>query len=213
MFRYHKIVDDQRAHIWTLRAVIVLQLGVISALWYGWHSAPKDILIHIPPDLRAGAVQGIDEVPDYNVYVFAHYIFQQLNRWPDDGAVDFGQRIFALSAYLTPRYRNQLITQYEKRGKGGELNERVRAIQPLPGRGYQEGRVTVISKDSWLVSLDMELIETVRGMTVKNPLIRYPLKVIRYDVDPELNPWGLALDGYGETPQRLDRADQDTTDS
>ena len=46
--------------------------------------------------------------------------------------------------------------------------------------------------------LDMELIETVRGMTVKNPIIRYPLRVVRYAVDPELNPWGLALDGWAK---------------
>lgn len=208
MFRYQKLADDQRAHIGTLRGVIGLQLLVIGGLWYGWENAPQHITVHIPPDLRAGVAQGIQAIPDYNVYVFAHYIFQQLHRWPENGAVDFGQRLYALSAYLTPAYRSQLLATLEARGQGGELAERVRALQLLPGHGYDPSRVRILSPDTWIVQLDLELIETVRGLTVKNPLIRYPLRVVRYAVDPERNPWGLALDGYGEPPQRINLAEE-----
>ena len=208
MFRYQKLADDQRAHIYTLRGVVGLQLLVIGGLWYGWQSAPHAITVHIPPDLRAGATQGINEIPDYNVYVFAHYIFQQLHRWPEDGAVDFGQRIYALSAYLTPAYRIQLLATLHARGQEGELAERVRAMQLVPGHGYEESRVQVLDQDAWIVRLDLELIETVRGLTVKNPLIRYPLRVVRYAVDPEHNPWGLALAGYGDPPTRINLAEE-----
>ena len=188
MFRYQKLADDQRAHISTLRSVIGLQLLVIGGLWYGWHRAPQDLTVHIPPDLRSGATQGLHVIPDYNVYVFAQYIFQQLHRWPENGAVDFGQRIYALSAYLTPAYREQLLATLQARGQEGELAERVRALQMIPGHGYTESRVQILNDKTWIVMLDMELIETVRGLTVKNPLIRYPLRVVRYDVDPERNP-------------------------
>ena len=35
-------------------------------------------------------------------------------------------------------------------------------------------------------------------------LVRYPLQVVLMDVDPEHNPWGLALDGYGsDEPMQL----------
>jgi len=45
-------------------------------------------------------------------------------------------------------------------------------------------------------------------MTVKRTRIRYPLRVVRYAVDPEANPWGLALDGFGaDGPRRLTDAD------
>ena len=38
--------------------------------------------------------------------------------------------------------------------------------------------------------------------------IRYPLRVLRYAVDAEANPWGLALDGFAaEGPQRLAASD------
>jgi hypothetical protein len=36
------------------------------------------------------------------------------------------------------------------------------------------------------------------------------LRVVRLSVDPETNPWGLALDGYGATgPRRLSEAELD----
>jgi len=41
-------------------------------------------------------------------------------------------------------------------------------------------------------------------MTVKRTAIRYPLRVVSLAVDPEANPWGLALDGFAsEGPRRL----------
>jgi integrating conjugative element protein (TIGR03746 family) len=79
----------------------------------------------------------------------------------------------------------------------------VRALQLVPGHGFEESKVVLTGEDSWTVTLDMELIETAYGMTVKNPVIRYPLRVVRYEVDPELNPWGLALDGYSGRPERV----------
>ena len=56
----------------------------------------------------------------------------------------------------------------------------------------------------WVVWLDLDLFESVKGMTVKHTAIRYPLRVVRHAVDLEANPWGLALDGFaGEGPRRL----------
>ena len=44
----------------------------------------------------------------------------------------------------------------------------------------------------------------VKGMTVKKTTIRYPLRVVRFSIDPESNPWGLALDGFAASgPRRL----------
>jgi hypothetical protein len=36
--------------------------------------------------------------------------------------------------------------------------------------------------------------------------VRYALKVVRSDVDPEHNPFGLALDCYARAPQRIESA-------
>ncbi len=204
MQRYRYEIDNVRSHLRSLWVVIGLLLTIIVALWIGWMRMPGTITVHIPPDLRSGAVMALDEVPPANVYAFAFYIFQQLNRWPDDGAEDYGKAIFRIAAYLTPSFREQLIADMEAKGKQGQLAYRVRSLQAIPGQVYEERRVDVLSKESWVVWLDLELRESVKGLTVKKTTIRYPLRVLRYAVDAEANPWGLALDGFAaEGPQRL----------
>lgn len=204
MQRYRYEIDNVRSHLRSLWAVIGLQLVVILALWIGWMRMPSTITVHIPPDLRSGARLALDEVPPPNVYSFAYYIFQQLNRWPSNGAEDYGRAIFHIAPYLTDAYRNTLVTDMDDRGKRGELAHRTRSLQALPGVGYSEERVDVLSADAWVVWLDLELQESVKGMTIKKTRIRYPLRVVRLAIDPEANPWGLALDGFaGSGPERL----------
>ncbi|MEX2257647.1 MAG: TIGR03746 family integrating conjugative element protein, partial [Woeseia sp.] len=159
----------------------------------------------VPPDLRSGATLRVDEVPAPNVYAFAFTIFQQLNRWPVNGAEDYGKAIFRIAPYLTPAFRQALIADLETKGKQGELAHRVRGLQAIPGRGYEERRVEVLSDDAWVVWLDLELSESVQGVAVKQTYIRYPLRIVRYAVDTQANPWALALDGYAaDGPQRID---------
>jgi len=204
MQRYRYEIDNVRSHLRSLWAVIGLQLMVILALWIGWMRMPSNITVHIPPDLRSGAVMALHEVPAANVYAFAFYIFQQLNRWPDDGAEDYGKAIYRIAPYLTPEFRNKLIADMETKGKQGELAHRVRSLQAIPDYGYEERRVDILSKDVWVVWLDLELTESVKGMMIKQTTIRYPLRVVRYPVDAEANPWGLALDGFAaDGPKRL----------
>jgi integrating conjugative element protein (TIGR03746 family) len=204
MRRYRHEIDNVRAHLRTLWAVIGLEMLVILALWLGWSRAPTELTVHVPPDLRSGAVLAVDQVPPANVYAFAYYIFQQLNRWPEDGARDYGKAIFRVSPYVTPKYRAELIADLELKGRQGELAYRVRGVQEMPGHGYEERRVDILKDGVWVVWLDLDLYESVKGMTVKKTAIRSPLRVVRYAVDLEANPWGLALDGFAaHGPRRL----------
>lgn len=204
MQRYRYEIDNVRSHLRSLWAVIAVQLVVILALWVGWMRMPSTLTVHVPPDLRSGARLRLAEVPPPNVYSFAYYIFQQLNRWPSNGAEDYGRAIFRIAPYLTDAYRNTLLSDLDLRGKRGELAHRTRSLQSLPGTAFEETRVEILSADAWVVWLDLELEESVRGMTIKRTAIRYPLRVVRLAVDPETNPWGLALDGFaGAGPERL----------
>ncbi len=208
MSRYRFAIDNVQAHLRSLWLIIGLQMVVIAALCYGWSRAPEHLTVHIPPDLRSGAVQYHTEVPAASVYAFAFYLFQQLNRWPEDGSRDYGRAIFRIAPYVTPRYRAELLANLDEKGRRGELAYRVRALQGIPGLGYAENRVDILDSQTWQVWLDLELLESVKGMTVKRTRIRYPLRVVRYAVDPETNPWGLALDGFGaDGPRRLTDAD------
>lgn len=188
----------------------VIALGIVST-WFAWRQ-PKSVDVHLAPDVRAGDTvrvsDGRSPVPSPNVYGFAYYIWQQVNRWQTDGAQDYGQQIFNMQYYLTPRCQAQLQADMELRQGKGELRRRTRQISEIPGFPYSENRVLSDGPDAWTVLLDMQVTETFGGQSVKEIFIRYPLRVVRFDVDRERNPWHLALDCFGANrPARLNPAD------
>ncbi|MFG0410050.1 PFL_4703 family integrating conjugative element protein [Pseudomonas sp. FYR_11] len=206
MSRFKNEVLHLQAHVRTLRmglgALFLLALGLSA----GWWNAPRDLTLHIPPDLRSGSTRKWWDVPPESVYAFSFYIFQQLNRWPTDGEQDYDRNLQALSAYLTPSCKAFLQQDYDYRRSTGELRERVRGVYEIPGRGYGDdptGRVKTISRDDWRVTLDLSADEYYGAEQVKRALVRYSLKVVRLDIDPERNPFGLALDCYSQAPQRI----------
>jgi integrating conjugative element protein (TIGR03746 family) len=206
MSRFKNEVAHLQAHIRTLRLGVGALFVLTLVLGFGWWQAPRDLTVHVPPDLRSGSVRKWWDVPPESVYAFAFYIFQQLNRWPSNGEEDYTRNIHALSAYLTPSCQHVLRLDYEQRRRTGELRQRVRGIYEIPGRGYGDNptqRVRVVSNHDWVVTLDISADEYHGTEQVKRALVRYPLKVVRLDIDPERNPFGLALDCYDGTPQRI----------
>lgn len=204
MSRFKNEVRHLLSHVRTLRVVIGVMLLLILLLGVGWLRAPQTLTIHVLPDLRSGSTRLWWDVPPESVYTFGFYVFQQLNRWPVDGEADYTRNIHALSAYLTPACRAFLESDYRIRRDSGELRRRVRGIYEIPGRGYgDDPTVRVVSRDQWLVTLDVAADEYFGAEQVKRALVRYPLKVVRMDVDPEKNPFGLALDCYDGAPQRI----------
>lgn len=209
MSRFKNEVAHLESHVRTLRWGSAA-LGALAALLaLGWWSAPRDLTIHVPPDLRSGSVRKWWDVPPESVYAFAFYIFQQLHRWPGNGEEDYARNIHALSAYLTPSCQSFLQQDFALRKDSGELHQRVRGIYEIPGRGYgdaPEFRVRTLSDRAWVVTLDVSADEYYGAEQVKRALVRYPLKVVRLDVDPEKNPYGLALDCFEHPPERIESA-------
>ncbi len=68
--------------------------------------------------------------------------------------------------------------------------------------------MTVRNRDNWVVRLDLVADEYYHAEPVKRALVRYPLKVVRWEGDAERNPFGLALDCYDGMPQRLEAMPQ-----
>lgn len=206
MSRYDNLVHSKESTIrLLLGAVGVLILLLVISL-IGWSRAPSAITLHYPPDISTGAMQSLGKVPKANVYSFAFYIFQQLNRWPNDGQTDYFERIHSLKNYLTPACFEERLADHTARDRNNELVGRSRAVWKIPGRGYSAQRVRTESEDNWVVGLDLHVQETYRGERVKDRVIHFPIKVVRYGVDPELNPWGLALDCYAQVPRQIEMA-------
>ncbi len=198
MSRYRHEIDNARAHVTSLWLVIMLLAGFLAYAFHGWSQAPNDITVHIPPDLSSGTSMRVGDVPAPNAYAFAFYIWQQLNRWPKDGAKDYASNLYRFAAYVTPAFRADLLRDMQRRGHQGELSSRVRALFEDPGAMYEESRVKPVADGVWTVTIDAVIEESVSGMEVKKNRVRYPLRVIRYDVDRDRNPWGLALDGFAD---------------
>tara|TARA_B100001245_G_scaffold228189_1_gene205256 strand:+ start:351 stop:1019 length:669 start_codon:yes stop_codon:yes gene_type:complete len=208
MARLKKALDGRDSHILTLRILIgILAIALLYSI-AGWKSAPEHIKIDIPPDLRSGSTRGIQERHPFNVYAFGYYIFQQMNNWPVEGIEDYKKQINRLSCYITPRFKGELERDYEQRLKRHELN-RTRALQEMPERPYTDKRVYVESGDSWVAFYDVNIKETFRSEIVKDIFVRYPVRIVRWDVDPECNLWGLALDGFYKNPKRLEGNQQE----
>ncbi len=212
MSRYRHEIDNARAHVTSLWLVIMLLAGALAYAFHGWSNAPEDITVHIPPDLSSGAAMPVGHIPAPNLYAFAFYMWQQLNRWPKDGAKDYAGNLYRLSAYITPAFRADLLRDMERRGRQGELSSRVRALFEVPGAMYEQSRVKPVGDGVWTVALEAIIEESVAGMAVKKTRVRYPLRVIRYDVDRERNPWGMALDGFAEGgPVKIDTMEEKDT--
>ena len=161
----------------------------------------------MPPDLRSGSTRKWWDVPPESVYAFTFYIWQQAQRWPTNGEQDYPRNLHALSAYFTPSCRAFLQQDYEFRRSNGELRQRVRGIYEIPGRGYGDdpaARVRAVSANDWIVTLDVSADEYLGAEQVKRALVRYALKVVRMDIDPERNPFGLVLDCYARAPERIE---------
>ena len=203
MSKFKNALSQGEAHRTTLFGSLLFSWVVCLVFIALYIDAKEEQLFRIPPDLRQGTVMRANDIAPPVIYGYAFYILQQLNHWPDDGEKNFPEKIYYLQAYLTPGFRETLLSEMEKKSRNGELKSRVRNIQEVWGRGYTEDRVQIESEDSWIVWVDVEISETIHGRPVKNVYVQYPMRIVRYDVDPESNPWGLAISGYEGEPFKL----------
>ncbi|WP_349571094.1 PFL_4703 family integrating conjugative element protein [Azotobacter salinestris] len=195
-----------QAHIKTLRVACLALLVIVAGLWIGWFRSPSDLTIHVPPDLRSGSVRKWWDIPPANIYAFGLYIFQQINRWPSDGEQNYADNIVRYSNYLTPACQVFLEGDMTNRRETGQLRKRIRGVYEIQGRGYSDDaafRVQTLGQDAWVVNLDMAADEYYGGERVKRAFVRFPVRVLRQDVDPEKNPFGLLLDCYQGAPLRI----------
>jgi integrating conjugative element protein (TIGR03746 family) len=204
MSEYNNQLAAKDDTIKVLKQALMIMSVFIMALLIAVIVMPKRITVHIPPDLSGAVTTGITDIPDPSVYTFAFYIFQQLNRWPVNGGEDYEQRIHNLKNYMTPACFQNRLDDLDKKRRERELNERERAIWEIAGRGYGQHRVIKESDSSWLVSMVVELRVTLLGELVKDRLVNYPVRFVRYRVDYELNPFQLALDCFSGIPRVIE---------
>ncbi|MEZ9997904.1 PFL_4703 family integrating conjugative element protein [Vibrio sp. 10N.261.46.A3] len=204
-------LSGRDAHIRSLRVALVCVTSVALFSLWGWHQAGEGIIVHTPPDLTSGTSKPWWEVPKPNVYSFGVQIFTQINRWANEGAVDYEQNLHQYRAYLTPQCFSTLQQDLSQKRTRGELSGRERSLSQIPSLGFDEQRVISKGRDAWVVNADLELKEYVSNELVKHNIIRWPLKVVRYDIDRNANPWGLALDCFDSAPKTVQFANKEAS--
>lgn len=98
-----------------------------------------------------------------------------------------------------------MLEDYNNRIDQGEVQDRLRNLQGETSTAFDPATVQYLGHDTWIVRLTMRLTEymNTNGNLVKDVTVNYALRVVRYEGDAKANPWGLALDGFVATPQRV----------
>jgi integrating conjugative element protein (TIGR03746 family) len=191
-------ISSRDSHIWSLRIALVLSFGMIAALIGVIMSRQNHFTISIPPDLSQGALVKPGEFQKPTAYVFAMHIWRELNDWKISGKKDYPARIKVYECYVTPSFHRWLLSNVDQKEKEGELDRARRTTLVSP---YRESLVTNLGANTFSVTLDINLIEDIKGREVKNIAIRYPLRVV-----PDYrtcNRFGMSLDGFAAEPTRI----------
>ena len=200
MPRYLHADSNLQSHIKSLRVICgALTVSLVIAL-FGWHHSTRVQRVSLPPDLRYGSQILLNQIHPWEVYNFAGYIWQQLNRCPNDCLSDYPQNLDRLSSFITPTFKAWL--RHDAENRSTEFHQRTRFVLPLADADFNSS-VTQDDSNSWTVVMDVELHEDIGGVPVKNVQIRYYLRVVSRNIDPEFNPWGLFLDTMPRMPERI----------
>ena len=189
-----------------MKKSIILLFFVTIFLVIGWHYSQSEIAIHIPPDIPTnGLTIKADSYPKSTIFSFVFYVWQSINDWSEDGETDYSKNIDKYSAYLTPDFKRVLLNDRNERLNNGELQSRIRNMQGLNGELFDPKNVTYLGNGVWLVHLMVRLTERMNdnGKMVKDTGISYTFRVVRSEEDADHNQWGLALDGYAASPDRV----------
>ncbi len=194
--------EDADAQLIQLQKNVMILLFIVCLVCsVGWITSPSRLTIYVPPDIQNGATMKIGTVPAPLIYSFAYEAWQEMNYWPVDGENDYKKNIDNYIPYLTPRFKSELLQEYSELKSSGQL-QRIRYLQGLSGAAYDAANVKQLSSNTWEVDLAMRLTEYKNNQPVKDVEIIYPLKVIRTNVSPRNNPYGLAIAGFMSEPQR-----------
>lgn len=199
-------LEQARRHIHSLWGVVLLLVVMDALVTCGWLHAQSKIKITVPPHIpRSGLTLTQNAVPKTTVYSFAYYVWQSINYWHHDGLNDYKTQITRFSPFLTPHFKVKLVQNYNYLLNEGELQDRIRLMQGVSGSEYSPKDVVYIGHDTWIVRLTMRLTEMVNSnaKVVKDVEMHYALKVVRYDVDTQANPWGLGIAGFAHSPRRI----------
>ena len=198
--RYAYADANQLSQIRWLRVTILGLLVTLALTLIGWMQAARTQRLSLPPLLEYGAVITSNEIQPWEVYNYAGYVWQALNRCAQDCAEELPRRQLELRALITADFAAAL--SQDRAARRAELAGRERYLIPVPTTWTNE-LVNHVAPSRWIVQLDMIAVERIGTTEVKRVPIRYRLVVVAQDIDPVYNPWGLFLHQHASPPVRI----------
>ncbi|MET1256948.1 PFL_4703 family integrating conjugative element protein [Aliikangiella maris] len=184
--------------------IVIMLVGLAILQNRSIDLARKELTIRFESDLRSGTVRKAWEIPNVFVYGFALTIVQKINNWQKDGGDDYQANLNMLQNYITPHCREFLSKDIKKKNSTGQLRNRLRIIQEMSGVGFHEDNsVRMVKRGEWNVDLSLNLKEFINNKVVKHRDVFWPVRIVEFNIDPEKNRQGLALDCYYKKPQIL----------
>ena len=200
---FKKTKAENEKHIRYRNRLIVALLALNALQTFGWMAVQRDITVRYPPDLRTATSRKVGDIEPSEIYAFAGHVFTYLNTWQENGGRDYPAQRKRLRAFLTQTYQKEILADIESLKGVGEIQNRIRYIQPLPMDFYDDSKVEILSKSSWIVTRHYRIKEYLSGELVKDVPMTFKIKVTTYNVPHEYNPWQLALNGFAEPPKRI----------
>jgi integrating conjugative element protein (TIGR03746 family) len=175
------------------RIIIGLLVALALALW-GWYNAGREITVYYPPNITLSTVMKAGAIPEETVYSFVPLVLQQLFLWEKNGEEDYANNRARWRAMLTERYQRTILDEINQGKQRGTMRGVTRRMQVLPTSVYNDDSVQIVG-NSWLVWLDVEVTDAVNKVPINTSVRRLGVRVVRYDVNRDANPWQLAIDG------------------
>ncbi len=181
-------------------------LGILAIALWGWQNSQASIVVDVRPGIQQRQTVTPGQMPAENVFNFALTLLQQLYRWETNGETEYAANIEGMRYYLTDNCKSLLLADAAQRRNAGELGSRTRRWEPMTGAYFTPDRVKQMDANTWQVTLDALLTETVNGQTVKEGFYRYETYVQPTNADAGTNPYGLLLNCYAPgSPSKIEK--------
>ncbi len=174
--------------------IIGLLGAILLVLALAYWRLPTRLQVYVPPDLSRPQLVAPGDIPASYVYAFGKIVLEALNYCPEDCARDYVRNLNTLRDYLTPNCLQELTMHRDRQGSLYEY--RTRKLLPAGDEIFDPRKVNRLDPSVWEVRLDYRLEEFVKGVETRSRRYHYPLRVVRYPVPIERNPYQLAFDCY-----------------
>lgn len=208
-----KIIDGIQARDRTITILLIVVVGLIvlnMTTVHGWKSIQNDVRVTVPPNNFNGVTLKPGEFDQATVYGFTKSTFKALNRWVNNGQVEYAENIEKYRVYFTPKFFSEVSAHYKKKNDDGELKDRSRYMLDVIGsQVFNADDVETLNDGSWVVTVKVDVKEHIGKYLIKETSQVYPLHIVRLNIDPELNKWGLAINGIAENREVITRVEQE----